>query len=76
MSKFYISFGSDHQHKIGGITTGGHVLLEIEAEDMGAARDFAFANFGRDFCTTYYSDKGFRGYVQIYRLEAVLLHNE
>ena len=73
MSKFYISFGSDHRHKIGGITTGGHMVLEIEAEDMEEARKFAFANFGRDFCTTYYSDKGFRDYIQVFRLVAELV---
>lgn len=57
MSKFYITFGSSHEH----VTQNGNRFDHdsvgvIEAENYQKAREIAFSEFGDKFCTIYYSE--------------------
>lgn len=53
MNNYYISFGSDHAHRVDGFTYDRNVLMGIKAETEGDARVVAFALFGPKFCTSY-----------------------
>jgi len=53
MSKFYISFGQCHVHRIGGFTYDCDVLMGIRAETYQDARAVAHALTGGVFGTSY-----------------------
>lgn len=57
MSKFYVSFGQKHAHRIGDVTFDCNSLLELEADSLEDARDRVFASEIKDkFYTVYTED--------------------
>lgn len=53
MNKYYFSFGHGHVHRLNNKTFDVDCLLEIEAEDVGKARDIMFENFGPKWSMQY-----------------------
>lgn len=49
MSKFYITFGQDHAHRINGKTFDCNCVAEVEAKDENEARNI----FMPQFCFSY-----------------------
>ncbi len=58
MSKYYFSFGQTHTHKINGVLLHPDVLLEVDAESEGEARERVFASeIGDKFFTSYSEER-------------------
>ena len=53
MSKFYISFGQTHVHRVNGKTFDCDCLCEVEAIDEATARNIAFSAFGQVWGNIY-----------------------
>ena len=53
MNTYYFSFGQSHIHLGDGSTLDKEVLLKVEADDSGAARDRGFAAFGQQWSMQY-----------------------
>ena len=53
MPAFFVSFGQAHVHRVNGQTLDADVLAEIQAVDATAARERAFALFGRKWAFIY-----------------------
>ena len=56
MSKFYVSFGQIHTHRIGSTTFDCDSLLVIEATDIAEARDRVFKSQIKDKFFTIYDE--------------------
>ncbi len=56
MSKFYVSFGQIHTHRIDDITFDCDSLLEFEAESIEEARNRVFGSQIKDKFFTVYSE--------------------
>lgn len=50
MRPYWITFGQVHVHSVDGHTIDKDCVVEIQAEDAGAAHDKAFEMFGPKFC--------------------------
>ena len=51
--KFYFTFGQSHVHIVGGFTYDKDVVVAIEAETFGDARQIMFDVFGRVWSNQY-----------------------
>ena len=54
--KFYFSFGQSHVHRVNGKTFDCDSIVEIHADDEGAARSIMFEWFGKKWFTSYTED--------------------
>ena len=50
MPKFYITLGQAHKHLIDHKIWDKDSVLEIKAEDVGKAENYAFENIGKSWC--------------------------
>jgi hypothetical protein len=72
--KTYVTFGSNHIHKVNGKVFDGNCVAVIECENAEEGRKKAFEYFGPEFCFEYpeghwNADKDMkyypRGYVEV-----------
>ena len=65
MKYYYISFGVNHNHRIGSKLFNVNTICAIKAESHLKAREIAFKAFGPEFCTSYNEIPNFRVPVKI-----------
>ncbi len=53
MKKYYFTFGQIHTHSVNGITFDKDIVVEIEAENYGKARQRMVDTFGLVWCFQY-----------------------
>ena len=55
--KFYVSFGQNHAHRVGGFTYDRDVLCEIDAPSHLEGREAAFKAFGPKWSFFYEAEE-------------------
>jgi hypothetical protein len=57
MSKYGFTFGQQHVHSVGGFTYDHDVVVVIEADDYGKAREIMFESFKDKWSMQYEEDQ-------------------